>query len=56
MKVLLILVTFSQSPQGVWLEQVGSYGSMKACMDFAKARNIDAKSTNEVLTCMRVDV
>lgn len=55
MKVLLILVTFSQSPQGVWLEQAGSYDSMKTCIDFANAQNAKAKS-NEVLACMRVDV
>lgn len=54
MKVLLILVTFSQSPQGVWLEHAGSYRDMKACMDFAKASNAEAKSPNEVLTCMKV--
>ena len=57
MKFLLILVTFSQSPQGVFLQQIGKpYNSMSECITFSELHNQLAESTDEVLACVKVDL
>lgn len=57
MKFLLILVTFSQSPQGVFLQQIGQpYNSISECITFSELHNQLAESPAEVLACVKVDL
>jgi hypothetical protein len=56
MKFLLILVTFSQSPQGVYLQHVASFGAMHECVTFSELHNQLAESPDEVLACVKVDL
>jgi len=55
MKFLLILVTFSQSPQGVYLQHLASFGAMHECVTFSELHNQLAESPNEVPVCVKVD-
>lgn len=56
MKFLLFLVTFSQSPQGVYLQHVASFGAMHECVTFSELHNQLAESPDEVLACVKVDL
>lgn len=56
MKFLLFLVTFSQSPQGVYLQHVASFDAMHKCITFSELHNQLAESPNEVLACVKVDL
>lgn len=56
MEFLLFLVTFSQSPQGVYLQHVASFGAMHECVTFSELHNQLAESPDEILTCVKVDL
>ncbi len=55
-KFLLVLVTFSQTLQGVYLQQVASFDVMHECVTFSELHNQLAEGTGEVLTCMKVEI